>query len=66
MKVKPSWKSASCAATQEFPNILRNPQLHYRVHKSPLPVPILNQINPVHTIESYYSTIHFNIIHPST
>jgi hypothetical protein len=26
----------------------------------------LNQINPIHTIPSYLSKIHFNIVHPPT
>jgi hypothetical protein len=61
-----SWEAANFAATQEFPSILRNPKVHCRVHKSPPLVPILSQINPIYTISSYLSKIHFNIVHPPT
>jgi hypothetical protein len=66
MQLSPSWGAANCAATQEFPKTVWNPKVHYRVHKSPLLVPTLNQINPVHTVLSYFSKIHFDIIHPPT
>jgi hypothetical protein len=64
MEISLSWEAANCATTQELPNILRNPKVHYRVHKSPLLVPILSQTDPVHTILFYLSKIHFNIVNP--
>jgi hypothetical protein len=58
--------AANCSATQELPSILCNPKDHYRVHKSPPLVPILSRINPVHSIPSYFSKIHFTIVCPPT
>jgi hypothetical protein len=34
--------------------------------QEPSLVPILSQINPIHTIPSYLSQIHFHIAHPPT
>jgi hypothetical protein len=51
------WEAANCATTQERPSILWNPKVYYRVHKSPSLVPVLSQIDPVHTMPSYLRSI---------
>jgi len=58
------WEADSHSASQENHHILRKPKLHYRVHKSPPLVRILDQINAVHAISSYFLKIHSNIILP--
>jgi hypothetical protein len=64
MELSPSSVAGSHADTQELPNILCNPKVHYRVHKCHPVVPIM--INAFHTTPSYFSTTHFNIVHPPT
>jgi len=50
--VQSPWEANWFAASQEIPCISRNPKVHYRTHKRPPPVSILE--------------IRSNIIHPST
>ena len=65
MVQSPSWEANWFAASQEIPRISRNPKVHYRIHKRPPPVSILDQPNPVHIPTSHLLEIHPNIIHPS-
>jgi hypothetical protein len=56
MQLSISRVAATFAATQGPPKMLLNPNVHYRIHNSPPPVTMLNQINPDHTIP--YHPIH--------
>jgi len=62
----PSWEANWFAASQEIPRISRKPKVHWHTHKSPPPVSILGQTNPVHIPSSQLLEFHPNIIHSST
>jgi hypothetical protein len=41
--------------------ILSKPNFHYRIHISSLPVPLLSQMKPIHTLLSYSCSISLNV-----
>jgi len=58
MEQSPSWDAVSHSDSQEFPGLLWNPKVHYRVHMRPPLFPVLSQINPVRIFLNYFPTTH--------
>ena len=57
----PSWKDNRFSVSQEIPRTLWNPKVHCRTHKCSPCVPILSQLDPVHTLASHFLNINPNI-----
>jgi len=53
-------------SASQTPRLLWNLKVHYRIHKNPTLVPILNQINPVHAFTHNFPKLRSNIIFPLT
>ena len=54
MEQSPSWEANWLSASQEITRILWNPKIHYRIHKCPPTVLILNQLDQAHTPTSHF------------
>jgi len=49
-----SWEANWFSTSQEVPRILWKLEVYYLIHKCQPPVPILNQIDPVHVPTSHF------------
>jgi hypothetical protein len=56
------WKSNNSLVNQKNIHLLRNPTVHYPVHKNSSLVPTLSQTNPAYILPYYLFQAHFNII----
>ena len=61
MKQSPFREANRFSASQEIPHISWNPKVYYHSHKCLPPVPILSQLDPVHTPTSHFLKIHLTL-----
>ena len=71
MEQSPCVETTISAASTRDSRILLNPKVHFPVHTSPPPGPVVSQINPVHvppppspTQSNFFYKIHFTTVHP--
>ena len=64
MEQNPSWETNRSSVSQEFPRILFNPNIHYRIHKTRPSVPTQGYINEVLVLYHFLKTL-FSSIYPS-
>ena len=55
------WEANLFSVSQEIPRILWNSNVYYRIYKSALPLPILRQLDPVHTSTSHFLNLDFKL-----
>jgi len=65
MDQSPTSKAKSNSASQNIPNLLQKPKVHYHVYNTLPLVPMLSQIYSIHILITYFFIIYFNIILPS-
>ena len=65
MEKSQSWEPNLLLACQDILLISWNHNVLYHIYKYPPPVPILSQLNPVHSPTSHFLKIYLNIILPS-